>query len=187
VKYFELSKAIPDQVTTERLHEARGAVSRILELDPASIDATTLAERLQGMSRAVSDIVISKEVTRLAEPAAFYILRHFDDPQTRTGRMFVAQPYIGHATGASMAVHDVTPGNQRIVTRLHFPTDLQIDDLLMHDPASWNNMTGWAQDFRSGRPMQAYPFHNSLAGIGAPGRYLSLAQELSQELLAITQ
>ena len=53
-------KARPDQVTTERLQEARAVVGRVCELDPASIDSLTLAERLQGLSRAFSDIVLSK-------------------------------------------------------------------------------------------------------------------------------
>lgn len=198
---FEFFKALPDQVTTERLSEARLLVAGICEVDVSAIDdSTILAQRLQGVSRAVSDIVLAKgsvETTDLRqfdkfnpvimpEVAAGNVLRHFDEPETRTGRMFVAQPSKGY--GAGMGVHMLGSGSsQLIMNEIYLPTDQQIDSLLSEEPCFWTEMGPYSQDFRSGRPDAAYPFHNRFYSEDVPQKYFGMLQELSTELLAITE
>ncbi len=197
---YEFGKALPDQITTERLQEARFIVARVCDLDVDTVhDSITLAQNLQGVSRAVSDIVLAKgavETTDLRtadhfDPqimpaiAAGNILRNFDDPAARIGRMFVAQPSIGY--GASMGVYEVGSTSQQITHEIHLPKDQQIDKLLTQEPCFWTEMGPYSMDFRNGRPDAAYPFHNKFYADGTPQKYLTVAQELSTELLKVIE
>lgn len=116
-------KAIPYQVTTAELKDARDRLAKLQDLDPSSIEAMTLAAHLQGISRAVSTIVSQGtiEYTRLDvalryDPAtmpqmeAHNIIRHYDNPTTKTGRMFAAQPSRGF--GACIGVNFTQSGDQ---------------------------------------------------------------------------
>lgn len=193
---YEFGKALPDQVTTERLEAARRFVATVCEIDPANIeDGVALAQTLQGVSRAVSDIALAKggvETSDLRvapgfDPAimptitAGNILRRFADPVAELGRMFVAQPSKGF--GASMGVHEVTSGGQTTTHDIVIPTDQFIDRLLMQEPCFWNEMSVYSRDFRSGQQEIAYPFNNRYYTEGAAQRYFAVLQELSAELV----
>lgn len=193
---IEFGKPLPDQVTTERLRESVQVVRDVVEVDPQEItDSLVLAERIRGVAAAISDIVLSKgafETTNLTQaeaynpntmPASYVsnILRRYQNPDTREGRMFVAQPDRG--VGATLGVHMIEGSSQRITHEIFVPSERNIYDLLGEEPALWSEMGPHSQDFRSGRPAPAYPFHNRFYDDGAPQRYFRLLQELSTDLL----
>jgi len=184
---YEFDEALPNQVTSERLAVARSVVAAVCEIDPIVIeDGVVLAQTLQGVSRAVADIVISRgtpdfDISIMPEIAAGNVLRRFASPVSRLGRMFIARPSEEH--GASMGVYEVTAGGQNATHDIVIPTDRLIDRLLMQEPCFWDEMGVHSRDFRSGRPDIAYPFNNRFHTEGAAQRYFAVLQELSAELV----
>lgn len=84
-----------------------------------------------------------------------------------------------------MAVHEVIPNNALTRYEAHIPTDHMLDQILMQEPALWDNVSA-AIDFRGRQSIDAYPFHARFSDEGAAARYLSIVQELSAELLAVS-
>lgn len=197
IMHFEFNKALSGQVTLEQLQVARLTLAGIREVDPSKVeDGIVLAEALQGVSRAVSDIVLARGVVQKTDLGAVLpsdsknissivtssnILRRFNDPASRTGRMFIAQPDVGN--GASMGVHKVTADEQRVTHDIQIPPDRLIDQLLMQEPCLWDEQGVYARDFRDSQPDIAYPFYNHLHTVSAVQRYFSILQELSADLL----
>lgn len=209
----ELAKALPDQVTTARLREARLLIAGVCEVNAASVDdSVLLAKRLRGVSQAVTDIVVSRGAVEVMDlstvdefdptlmPAltATNIVRRFSDPSSRTGRMFVAHASRGY--GASMAVDSVvergyydiyetphrTDGKEyTCMYSVDIPTDEQVETLLSQEPCFWADSYHDSRDHR-GEPPMVYPFHSGRYTEGAPQRYFATLQELSTELLAVT-
>ncbi len=201
VSEYALDRVRVDQVTTEQLNRSRAVVARVCELDTRTIDATRLAERLQGLSRAISDIVLARgeiEVTHFkglpeyvpgVTPEIFVsnVLRRHASPETRTGRGFTAVPGEGLA-GASMSVKEVFVDDALHIYEASIPPDRVIDAFLMGEPdPDLAYLCVAAQDWRiAGKnPVSATPFYRP-HDYSAPGQYLSIVQELSLELLAVS-
>ena len=195
---YEFGKALPAQITPERLWVARSRVAAVCEIEPSTIkDSFMLAQTLQGVSRAVSDIVFAisaVETTDLrvvpgSDPATMLendadnILRRFADPASRIGRMFVAQAQPSKGNGASMGVHEVTASSQKATHNVVIPTDQIIDRLLMQEPCLWDEEGVLSRDLRSRQSNRAYPFCSREYHEGDARRYFTVLQELSAELV----
>lgn len=155
-----------------------------------------LATALQGASRAVSDIVLSRgrvESTALYEsddydlsimpPVAYHnIVRHYSGEYNEF--MFTAHPDIG--LGAYMSMSSCTPTSSNLLYKITIPNDHKIDELLMQEPHSWEHRFQYAMDFRTGQPIASRPFHHDLCDEGANWRYITILQTLTRQLLAIT-
>jgi hypothetical protein len=192
--------AASDQVTIERFHEARGIVSRIFELDVATVDTPALAEGLRGVSQAVDDIVSAKytsEVWRpydtpgrdLTDPTPGLLIKAIVAPLyngASPGRSFSAYQSVGSgstAIGASMEVCD----SKQILCVLALPTDQQIDQVLAEDLEYCTIRDARARDYRDKHSGESYyPFCGSMFRDDAPAQYLRRASELCSLLLATT-
>jgi len=206
---FEYGRAQPDQVTTARLQEARLMVADICELDIASVpDSVGLITHLQGISDAISDIVIARgdveadNNQRLsvvlkagrASVTTYNILRCSDRSDPYLTRVFTAQPArdagipIG-VQGASMGTAYVGAGTHLPINQIHLPTDEQLSALQAEEPSFWQEMMVHSLDRRDallGKPGLAYPFDSRHFTGTAIQQYLSVLQELSTELLIVS-
>jgi hypothetical protein len=196
---FEYGHASIDQVTSGRLREARLIVARLLELDADSVQGPMeLAQVLQGVSRALSDIVLARGavetwVTRAADPddpkslpsyAAEYVVRRYSNPENRNGEMFVGKTH--RQQGAYLAMYLRDSQSQQVKQSVRIPTDHQIDSFFMNDLRTWRDLTHHSEDYSSGNLNTAYPFHIEYGSDDAPHRYLAITQLLSEELVELT-
>lgn len=197
--YFESGNPIPNQVTPERLGQARLLITRLVETDPISVqEGVELAERLEGVSEAVSDIVIARLAletsvsTQVAGNGPHIIpsiltkniLKKFANPDTQLGRMFAARPSSGH--GASLSVEVISERERLTVLGVKIPPDYMIDRFLTYEPCLWDDAGITSRDSRRGRIHTAFPFSAGLNNPGDSAKYFRTLQELSSELLAVT-
>lgn len=198
----EGDRASDQTLTGIVLGEARLVVAAACELDVESVqDSSVLARRLRGVSQAVTDIIVAGRklaavgVDTAAQPGstmptvfAVRSIRHYENPETQTGRTFVAHP--SKSRGARMAVQHVQHINNQETLRpaydLRLPTDAHIDRLLGEEPCLWDETSPHALDFRNGFD-EIYPFSTLSYTEGAPQRYYGMFKELATELLALSQ
>lgn len=185
-----------DQITPKRLKRAHSTVEKITEIDAHTVSSPIeLAERLQGFSRAVTDIVLSQGIVELTDLSqsqiydpetmprilADYSLTRFDDPTSQHGRMFEVVPGIAEPIGALLTIQEVTAhGDTHALCEARIPTDRVIDRILTHGTNTVEMEAAYLLDFRGSRPSFVYPFHPP----SEPSAYLGGVQELSGRLLS---
>lgn len=196
--HHEFGKPTPDQVTPEQLHQAYVIIEAIGQVNPVNIDPIELVAGLEGLSRALSHVVLSRgsvQITDLAPSSpdteasinpSLHIsntLRVFDDPTTRTGMMFVVQPENQY-TGATLGLHSATPDDVLTVCDVTLPNQANIDALESEDPLFWSDQFAIARDFRQGKPDNSFPFHAVYGQEGDSEDYLRIVQLLTKRLLS---
>ncbi len=197
-----------DQVTSAELSQAIARMDTLCGLsEEVIVDGTALADRLQGVSRAVSSIVLARggiefetqtqtqtetplptdDTSALPRVRATNIIRKFDNPDLKLGLCFAAQPEPGdERSGARLYVASIiTPNVQAPIREVVLPTDRAIDNLLMTEPSLWQDMTPYSLDINAtnGRFELSHPFHKLADPEEDPKDYFRVLQELSRKLL----
>jgi hypothetical protein len=187
-------EALPARIAPDRLRRAQLLVKGIreLELDAVS-DNVMLAHCLQGVSKAVSDIVTGRKVLDITsliiaeqlEIPVENVLDYSVRPERQDTSIFMAN--LSEELGPYLGVLIVPVSGQRKVEReVTIPTDHHIDALLMQEVAFWEDVGTFSRDFRDGGCEMAYPFSSQHGGEDDHRRYLKMLQEFSGELLTAT-
>lgn len=180
----------------EGLQQARQLLGSLVKLETSSVhDSLQLATRLQGVSRAVSTIVLAQATLEMPNPEIFKgysdltllsltekVALNFADP-VRQGRVFTARPGVDRTLGASMEVTTGTDTKRTVRYNAELPTDWQIDKLLGQESPVHDALV----DIRGADDSATYhPFAHS-SSIESVQRYFGFVLDLSGELLRVTE
>jgi hypothetical protein len=187
---------------------ACGRLEAFCSIEPETVaDGVQLAERLQGVARAVSAVVMRvgwaepsptdqllPELADIwpasADPYERYVVRTPAVYGPQAGKVFFARSldYYGVRMGihheAITSAHDVVRPTE-VTHDIMIPSDRAIDTLLSQEPCFWDNADDYARDVRSGEVNVAYPFSSRYFTHNAAASYLDVAQDLSDQLLHV--
>ncbi len=194
-----VSKTVPDEITPAQLARARALLEGLCRINTDFMDSETLAERVQGVARAVASFIVANGAAEFVGLRPTFLqdvdttpltytgrtFEHYEDPNTRLGGMFTA--HCSRESGALLTTYDLRTTGTTVVSDVMVPSDEKIDALLMRRPARfWTSREAWLREGDDTQSAPMYPFDYRSRGLDAPQQYLQALQHMTGTLLSVT-